>query len=239
MANCKSRSDRLRQVEVHGRSVDAYRRVGRWLLAIAVTLPLVALGQGTPDEHDIVVAVRRDGQAVVIDGNWHVEAGPQDAWSVLTDYDHMAAFVSSLSASRIVARSDGKLEVEQTSHVGVGPFRYEFDTLREVELIARREIRSTLIRGDMKASTFTTRLVPEGGDTRILVHGRFIPDRWIPPLIGTAVLGSETRKQFAELRAEILLRTRRVGRGLLRSGMGRATPVSLQPFRWSPHSASG
>jgi carbon monoxide dehydrogenase subunit G len=218
MANCRSPSGPLREVEDHARSAVAYGRIGRWLLAIAVALPLAAQAQETPDEHDIVVSVRRDAQAVVIDGNWLVDAAPQDAWDVLTDYDHMAAFVSSLAASHIVARSGGKLEVEQTSHFGIGPFRYQFDTVRDVELIAQREIRSTLIRGDMKASTFTTRLVPDGGETRVFVHGRFIPDRWIPPLIGTAMLGSETRKQFAELRAEILRRTRRATPGGSASG---------------------
>lgn len=53
---------------------------------------------------------------------------------------------------------------------------------------------------------FTTRLAAEGGETRITNRGRFIPGRWIPPLIGTAVLETETRKQFAEFRAEILRR---------------------------------
>lgn len=223
MVNCRSRSGRPWKIDVGTRGAGASAGVARWMLAAAaalafVALPVRAFGQGTPDEHGIVVAVHRDARAVVIDGDWLVDAGARDAWDVLTDYDHMATFVSSLSASRIVARADGKLEVEQTSHFGIGLLRYEFDTLREVDLIAQREIRSTLIRGDMKASTFTTRLVPEGGKTRVLVHGRFIPDRWIPPLIGTAVLGSETRKQFAELRAEILRRTQRVARGRSDSG---------------------
>src|SRR6185437_15899062 len=105
MANCRSPSGLLRKVEDLARSAVAYGRIGCWLLAIAVALPLAAQAQETPDEHDIVVSVRRDAQAVVIDGNWLVDAAPQDAWDVLTDYDHMAAFVSSLSASHIVARS--------------------------------------------------------------------------------------------------------------------------------------
>jgi len=59
----------------------------------------------------------------------------------------------------------------------------------------------------MKGSAFTTRLFGEEDETRITNHGRFLPDRWIPPLIGTAVLEAETRKQFAEFRAEILRRS--------------------------------
>ena len=54
------------------------------------------------------------------------------------------------------------------------------------------------------ASAFTTRLVAEGGATRITSHARFIPDRWIPPAIGLAIPRAETRRQFGELRAEIM-----------------------------------
>lgn len=78
--------------------------------------------------------------------------------------------------------------------------------MREIEFVPLREIRSKVVSGDMKASVFTTRLAAEGGETRITNRGRFIPGRWIPPLIGTAVLETETRKQFAEFRAEILRR---------------------------------
>jgi hypothetical protein len=78
--------------------------------------------------------------------------------------------------------------------------------VREIEFVPFVEIRSKLIRGDMKASAFTTNLAAEGNATRITNHGRFIPGQWIPPLIGTAVLEAETRKQFAEFRAEILRR---------------------------------
>lgn len=188
------------------------RWTGRWLLALALALPLAAMAADASKSPEIAVAVRRDGEAVVVDLNWRVDASPQQAWGVLTDYDHMASFVSSLTASRIVARSGGSLEVAQTRHFGIGLFGLDLDDLREITLTPPREIQSTLIRGDMRASTFTTRLVPEGDGTRIFGHGRFIPDRWIPPLIGTALLESETRKQIAEFRAEILRRLRGAAR---------------------------
>ena len=55
------------------------------------------------------------------------------------------------------------------------------------EIIPLREIRSTRVRGDMKTSAFTTRLVAEDGATRIINHARYIPDRWVPPAIGLAM----------------------------------------------------
>ncbi len=125
---------------------------------------------------------------------------------MLTDYDHMSEFVSNVAMSRIVHRGEDRIEVEQTSRLAFGPFEFKFDNVREIEFVPQKEIRSKLVRGDMKASAFTTRLAAEGHATRITNHGRFISGHWIPPLIGTAVLEAETRKQFAEFRAEILRR---------------------------------
>ena len=215
------------------------------LLALVSTLSLAAVPAGLPQRNDIDVAVRRDGKAIVVDVNLLVDASPRQAWEVLTDYNHMARFVSSLTMSRILARSDGTLEVAQIGRFGLGPFGLEFENLREVELLPLREIRSRLIRGDMKASTFTTRLVPEGDGTRIFNHGRIIPDRWIPPVIGLAVLRTAARKQFSELRAEIVRRLRHAacngdaGASANRSPRSAGSPTSDWAYRRLMRDARG
>ncbi|HEV2221107.1 MAG TPA: SRPBCC family protein [Casimicrobiaceae bacterium] len=176
------------------------------LFAIALAiLPAVAHAIA-PDSDGIAVAIHRDGEAFVVDVDFTVDATPQEAWNVLTDYDHMSEFVSDLTMSRIVRHAGDSLEVAQTSRVKLGFLDFKFENVREIEFVPLHEIRSKLVRGDMKVSAFTTRLAAEGNATRITNHGRFIPDRWIPPLIGPIVLEAETRKQFAELRAEILRR---------------------------------
>ncbi|HMA31738.1 MAG TPA: SRPBCC family protein, partial [Casimicrobiaceae bacterium] len=169
--------------------------------------PAVALAAPS-DSRDIAVAIHRDGEAYVVDVDLAVDATPQEAWNVLTDYDHMSEFVSNLTMSRIIHHASDHFEVAQTSRLRFGLIDLKFDNVREIEFVPLREIRSRLVRGDMKMSDFTTRLTAEGNATRITNHGRFIPDRWIPPLIGTLMLEAETRKQFAELRAEILRRKR-------------------------------
>jgi uncharacterized protein YndB with AHSA1/START domain len=159
------------------------------------------------DERGIDVTIVRDGPAFVVDVEMIVDATPREAWGVLTDYDHMARFITNVAASRIVGSEGDRLEVAQTSRLAFGPFTLTFDNVREIELVAFSEIRSRLISGDMKSSAFTTRLIPQAnGETRVTNHGRFLTGRWIPPLIGVAVLESETRKQFAEFRSEIMRR---------------------------------
>jgi len=177
-----------------------------FLFAIALAMLSAAAHAAPPDSRDIAVAIRPDADAIDVDVDLRVEATPQQVWDVLTDYSHMAEFVSNVAMSRIVRRAEEKLEVAQTSRLTFGPFEFTFDNVREIEFVPLREIRSTAVSGDMKASAFTTRLAAEGGETQITNRGRFIPGRWIPPLIGTPLLEMETRKQFAEFRAEILRR---------------------------------
>lgn len=183
--------------------------VGSLLFVFVAALSLPNADAASPEPPDIDVAVHRDGETIVVDVSLVVEASPREAWDVLTDYDHMTRFISSLTMSRVLGHINGRLLVAQTSRFRFGLLALNFDSVREIELTPLREIRSKLVSGDMKASAFTTRLVAEDGTTRIINHARFIPDRWIPPVIGLAVLRADTRRQFSELRAEILRRKAR------------------------------
>jgi len=90
--------------------------------------------------------------------------------------------------------------------VSKGPISVAFETVREVELVPYREIRSRLISGDMKSSEFTTRISSEGSRTRVVNQGQYLPKIWVPPVVGPAFIEAETRKQFGELRTEVLRR---------------------------------
>jgi hypothetical protein len=158
------------------------------------------------DERDIGVRIQRDGARIIVDVHLPVAATAIEAWAVMTDYDHMASFVSNLESSRIIERTGNTLTIEQKGRASRGPLSFAFQNVREIVLTPPSEIRSRLISGDLKASEFTTRVVDHGDSAEIVNHGEFIPKVWVPPIIGPAVIEQETRKQFAELRAEILRR---------------------------------
>ena len=179
-----------------------------WLAAVAG--PALAV---TPDQ-DIVVDVKKDGMAVVVNVDCQVRAPISIVWDVLTDYDNMASFISNLQYSGVQGRIDNVLEVRQTGKATRGPLSYSFDNVREVELVPYSQIRSRLIRGDLRDSAFTTRIVEADGMIHIVHSGRYTPKIWVPPLIGPALIAAETRKQYGEIRAEILRRSERRAAGL-------------------------
>ena len=172
-----------------------------WLLALAHQA-----GAAPPDDADIAVHVTKNGESIVVDVHLPVNATAVETWNVMTDYDNMARFVTNLQSSAILHRDGDTLIVAQKGKASRGPFTFAFENVREIMLTPHSEIRSRLISGDLEASEFTTRVLEHGASTEIVNHGEFTPKMWVPPIVGTAVIEAETRKQFQELRAEILRR---------------------------------
>ena len=185
-------------------------RVTRASRLVACCLAAVALSTSAavPDE-DIVVHAKKEGPEIVVEVDCPVRAPLLAVWDVLTDYDNMSRFISNLQYSGIQGRVDNVLKVRQYGKATRGPLTITFDNVREVELRPLSEVRSRLISGDLKASVFTTRLVDVDGLVHIVNSGRYTPKMWVPPVIGPALIEAETRKQFGEIRTEILRRSER------------------------------
>ena len=180
------------------------RFVAALLVLLAASAPRAA-SIGPPD--DIAVTVHKEGDAVLVSVDCPVRAPRAIAWSVLTDYDHMAGYVTNLKVSEVRARTGDTLQVYQSGRAQRGLISVSFENVREIQLVPQDEIRSRMLSGTLKSSDFTTRIVDDGNELHILNSGRFIPNVWVPPLIGPAVIEAETRKQFEEIRAEILRRS--------------------------------
>jgi hypothetical protein len=141
-----------------------------------------------------------------------VTATQDEVWNVLTDYDHMADFVANLEASSIIARSGNTLDVMQKGTARYGLLSFPFQSVRRVVLMPRREIQSKITSGEMTGSEIVTRITGGGMTTQVSVRSRYLPTIWIPPVIGTSVIASETRKQWFTLREEVLRRRAQVAR---------------------------
>ena len=174
---------------------------------LTLTLPWVialwpALGAAQPIE----VRVEKRGEQIVVDVEATVAAEPRYVWAVLTDYDHMATYLSMLKSSAVVRREGNSLQVEQTGDAKRAFLHFTFHTLRAVELVPGKEITSHLIKGDFQSYAFTTRIDEKGTGTMITHHGEYVPNAWVPPGIGPSLIRAETTKQYKELIAEMLRR---------------------------------
>jgi hypothetical protein len=180
-----------------------------WIAVALVALLAAPTRAASPvrTADDIAVAVRKHGNEVLVSVDCPVRAPRAIVWQVLTDYDHMARFVTNLKVSELRERTGNTLEVYQSGRAARGLISVSFENLREIRLVPQQEIRSRMISGTLKSSEFTTRIVDGGMEIHILNSGHFVPNVWVPPLIGPAVIEAETRRQFEEIRAEIQRRS--------------------------------
>jgi ribosome-associated toxin RatA of RatAB toxin-antitoxin module len=153
---------------------------------------------------EVTLSTRDDG--VVLDVTCLVAASPAEVWAVVTDYEHAASFIANLEKSSVLERSANRMLVSQKGKMGFGPFSVNVETVTEVRLTHLEGMRSRLIRGSMKRHESTTRLIPENGGTRIVYHAVSVPDVWIPPVIGPAIIRHEAQTRFEQLLVEILRR---------------------------------
>jgi hypothetical protein len=188
--------------------VGAHRLIGTPVRRAAALLAALAAWPACCGAQPIEVRVEKRGEMVVVDVEASVAAASQQAWAVLTDYDHMAGYLSMLKSSAVLRRDGNSLQVEQTGEAHRAFLHFTFRSLRAVELVPPKEIRSHLISGDFKSYEFTTRLADKGTHTQISHHGEYVPVNWVPPGIGPALIKEETTKQYQELIAEMLRRER-------------------------------
>lgn len=185
----------------------------RWVFLLFFAA-LQSFAQPAAPDADITVAVRKNGETIFVDVDCPVRAPVPLIWQVLTDYDNMSSFIRGLEYSAVEGRHDNLLTVRQKGKGKLGLFTFTFDNVREVEIVPSVEIRSHHISGDLESSSFTTRVIDVDGTPHVINIGRYVPKAWVPPLVGPALIGGETRKQFADIRAEILRRSARQTAGL-------------------------
>jgi hypothetical protein len=175
-----------------------------WLCAVAaLTMPALASQSG---DQDIDVHVRKEHAAFDISFEFTVPATIEQTWNVFADYEHMAQILSNMDSSRIVSRDGNRLTVAQTSHGKVGPVHISVDGIREIVLTPFSEIRSHLVKGDLKASDFTTSLHADGAVTRVTVKGKLVAAAWVAWALSAETVAAQTRRQYQELRNEVLRR---------------------------------
>ena len=178
----------------------------RSVLAGIVLVAATAAVAAPPGPKDINVRVERDGNTFTVAAELTVAANGDEVWDVLTDFDHMAQILSNVDASRIANRDGNRFEVVQKSHASAGLIRMSMDSVRQVELTPKREIRSRLVKGDLKSSDFQTLVNDEGALTRVTVNGKFVAGALGGAAITSETVQAQTQRQYQELREEILRR---------------------------------
>lgn len=168
----------------------------------------VNLAEQTNEHHDkeIEVKVQNDGERILVYATFVVPVVPQQAWAVLTDFDNISSFISSVQSSKVTNGTGNNLQVSQRGVTQFGFFIFSFDSVREVNLTPFNKIQERMISGNMRKMEETTVLLPEGNQTRITYQADIVPDLWILRLAGQFFIENEAREQFQQIKNEMIRR---------------------------------
>jgi len=164
--------------------------------ALAPCLPSAATPQVSIDSE-------REGDRITFSASAELNVQPRVAWQVLTDYDHLSDFIPDMKSSRVVLRTADGVLLEQKGEFGFLFFRQAIDVTLAVYEEPQRRIIARAVAGNLRDMEGRYDLVASAHGVRLAYAGRFTPDFYLPPLIGTAILRSSMTKQFRAMIAEI------------------------------------
>ncbi len=159
---------------------------------------------------EIDVKIQNDGKQIIVDASFTVPVMPHHAWAVLTDFDNIPNFITGIQSSKVTHRTGNHLQVSQTGATKFGFFTFSFESVRKINLSPFSKIQERMISGNMRAMEETTQLLPEGNQTRIVYHANIIPNLWILRFAGQIFIENEARKQFQDIRNEMIRREQRM-----------------------------
>ncbi len=173
------------------------------LPAIACALLLAANGALAAEE--LSVEAERRGEGVEVRARAFLAAPQALVWSVLTDYEHLPAFVPGIAKSVVRERQGSRLRLEQTGEARFLIFSFPIDVQLEVTESAPDWVVSRAVAGNLRRMNGRYDLKPEPARGGVLLSyaGVIEPNFDLPPLVGTAALRHMAEEQFRAMVAEI------------------------------------
>jgi ribosome-associated toxin RatA of RatAB toxin-antitoxin module len=154
------------------------------------------------------VRVEQHGDRIWVHAQSDVDADPSTIWLTLSDYDHLAQFIPSMSSSRMISRNGADVVVEQTGTAGFGPIRQKFTVLLAVREELNESITVNAIGGDFRYFDARYDIVPlTPHRSRIVYEATMAPNTPMPSIVTLLVMHSLIDTQFSALVQEVSRRS--------------------------------
>ena len=170
---------------------------------LACAFALVALVTQSAAAATIAIHATRDGDAIDIHASALLNADGATAWRVLTDYNRYPEFIPELRYSRVIARHDASVTVEQSGNALLWLFRMPIEITFQVEELPPHHLHSHAVAGTLRALTSSYALEPASGGVRLDYVGRVAPGYSVFGQIEQSVVERNIARQFQALADEI------------------------------------
>ena len=156
---------------------------------------------------DVSVHTRRQSSVIVVEATADFTGRMEQAWNVLTDYDHLAQFIPNMKSSRIIERGSSGPLIEQKGVARLLLFDFPLEVKLVVTEFPPYRILSRGAGGSFKTFRGEYNLSIVEGRTRLRYVCEMVPDFFFPPILGTAMLRHNVEESFSALADEIVRRS--------------------------------
>jgi ribosome-associated toxin RatA of RatAB toxin-antitoxin module len=149
----------------------------------------------------------QDGH-IVLNAQFSARVSKALAFTVLTDFDHMAEFLPNMAFSKITSRNAQHLTVKQQGQLQIGFISVMLDSEREIELKPSDEINARSINstnGTFKSQMLITQ--PDQ-DSIMMYHADWQPQSALLGNLGKNYLQEQIHQQFGAMQKEMLRRAK-------------------------------
>ena len=180
-------------------------RMARWLLCLSL---LLAGGPLWASRVPITVGAEWQEQFLVSWAELELDATPEIAFAVLTDYARQPEFLPGMRSARIVSRRGTTVVVEQEIEESVLMFRQRLQVTMEVVETAPRQMSLRLLEGSFHFYEGFYALLPVSAGssparTRVNYRARFEPDFDLPRMMGPFIVKRSLEKNLRAFAAEV------------------------------------
>ena len=196
------RPDRYEQEAGRNRRAGARNRAR--LLPVLI-LPLALAFAARADEPS--VAVGSVGPGCHVAGSFRVAVSSTVAWQVLTDYDHIHEFVSSMKESHVERRDADSLLVRQDAISSFFIFHHRVQVLLDVRETPESRITFRDVLGkDFRDYQGEWRITSDSTGTRVNYELQAEPHMAMPKSVCRGMLRDVARDLLSQVRVEMLRR---------------------------------
>ena len=160
----------------------------------------------------VTVTVESGKAGLEVEGRCRLKAMPAAAWAVLTDYEGIPGFVSSMRESRVTERAPDHVVVEQAAVGHLFFFSRGLKTRLRVEEEPPRVIRfEDLLRSDFETYRGSWRIEGDDAEIEIIYALSAKPAFNVPEFVARGAFKRAARNLIAEVGAEIERRAEQAG----------------------------
>jgi len=177
-----------------------------WACLLYAMLILAGKPASAADSPIRSMEVTFDGETYVLNAVMFAPVTQAIAWDVLTDFDHMAQWVPSVTESKVLKRDDASITIEQHGVAKYGAVSFPYVTERKLDLKPQTAINSMQTKGSLRRVASTMMLEPDGKGTRLTYHLEIVPSLLAGALLSKEFVQHEFSEQFTAIIGEMVRR---------------------------------